>query len=129
MPHTIVVQAFLQALSAGGAVILAEVAARTPERDEGERNEDQIHLIEALTYETELDTNGQGGRVRIGFGREGRRAMWVEYGHRLMSHNPDEKEIGTVPAHPFMRPAADAAADAAIEAFRATLESELKGLP
>lgn len=129
MPRVIVLGAFAKALEAAAQVIAAELAARTPEADEGSRDENEAHLIEGLTFEVGLNAEGRGGRARVGYGKQGQKAMWVEYGHRLIGHKPGNKQIGEVAAHPFMRPAADAAAEPAVEAFQNTLASELKEMP
>ena len=60
---------------------------------------------------------GKGGQASIGFGRAGAKAQWVEYGHRMIGHEPDEKDLGVVRAHPFMRLAFEDSGEAAIAAF------------
>jgi hypothetical protein len=127
MPRTLAAQAFFDALRAGVEPIMREVAARTPEASEGEHKEDQTHLIDALMCEIEIDSQGRGGHAAVGFGREGRKALWVEYGHNLVGHEPGKKLIGSVAPHPFMRPAADASADEAIAAVARVLESKVNG--
>lgn len=122
-PKHIVVAGFAKALKAGADVIAAELAARTPERDEGDRNEEVGHLMDNIVIQVQVDPNGQGGIASVGFGKLGHIAMWVEYGHRLLGHKPNKKEIGTVQPHPFMRPAAAASSDAAVAAFSSSLEA------
>jgi hypothetical protein len=77
---------------------------------------------------TEVAPSGTAGQVKVGFGKEGHKAMWVELGHRMVTHKPDLKEIGKVPAHPFMRPGFDAsrteARNAVIEVIRAKVNSK-----
>lgn len=118
-PRHIVGTAFLKAFEAADRVIEGELDLRTPEKS-GE-------LKAAKTHEITLDSNLRGGLLQIGFGKQGHKALWVEYGHRMVGHKPDKKELGTVEAHPFMRPAANASADRAIEAFADTLIETLKG--
>lgn len=65
-----------------------------------------------------LDYEFRGGVAKVGFSRkQGWKAIFVEYGHRMIGHKPDKKDLGFVVAHPFMRQAADIAADAAVDAF------------
>jgi HK97 gp10 family phage protein len=125
-PKLIVARGFLQAAKAAAAVIEEELEIRTPERDEGERNEDIPHLRDAMVSNISLDAQLRGVSVSTGFGRAGNVALWVEFGHRLVGHKPGKKDIGTVPAHPFMRPAADAAGPRAIDAFADSLAKTLK---
>ena len=103
-PRRIVEQYFPAALAAGAAVIEAELHARTPFQ-EG-KTEGRPHLRDSLV--TEVAVNGQAlhGTADVGYGAEGFRAVFVEYGH-----GPNTS------AHPFMRPGTDAAAAGAIEAF------------
>jgi HK97 gp10 family phage protein len=117
-PKNIVMLGFGRALNAGINVIAAAVAERVPVK-EGE-------LAAALVTEVVVDANARGGIASVGFGKMGHRANWVEYGHRMVTHKPGKKQVGDVPAHPFMRPAADASADAAIDAFAETLAATLK---
>lgn len=127
-PRLIVANAYLKALSAAADVMEATLYSVTPERDEGDRNEDIVHLRDAIVREIQLDSRFQGGTLDIGFGAEGFRALWVEYGHAMIGHKPDKKPLkpGQIPPHPFMRRAFDQCADQCIEAFANTLESELR---
>jgi HK97 gp10 family phage protein len=61
-------------------------------------------------------------------------ARWVEYGHRLIkgggSHVPKRssdtgREIGNVPAYPFLRPAYEASEQLALEAFTEKARQEM----
>lgn len=100
-----------------GTVISNALAAFTPERDEGDRNEENPHLVDSIVIETEVDAEGRGVVVHVGFGNMGYVANFVEYGHRMVGHKPDKKQLGMVQPKPFMRPAAAVAAEAAIDAF------------
>lgn len=113
-PRQLVQRAFTKALSRAAAVFEEELRSRCPESD-SDSSDESGHLIDFLTSEITIDSGGRGGRARIGFGRLSRRALWVEYGHRMVSHKG--KQIGEVKPHPFMRAAFAAAADKAIEAF------------
>lgn len=123
-PRILVMGAFNKALSRAVAVFERELRARTPEADYSTSSEEYGHLVDALTDVIEIDTNGRGGRASIGFGRKSMVALWVEFGHRMLSHSG--KDVGTVQAHPFMRPAFEAAADAALEAFTVAIQEFLK---
>jgi HK97 gp10 family phage protein len=103
-------RALLHGLTAGAAVIEEYVAGRTPDKT-GE-------LLADLGTTVTLDSDFQGGIAEVGFGgKQGHVANFVEYGHRMVGHKPGKKELGNVEPHPFMRPAAEAAAEEAIEAF------------
>ncbi|HEV2463544.1 MAG TPA: HK97-gp10 family putative phage morphogenesis protein [Acidobacteriaceae bacterium] len=63
-------------------------------------------------------------------------AIWVEYGHRLVrggysrlmkngKYRGPGKQIGTVPPHPFIRPAFEASAREATETAIAAIEEEV----
>lgn len=126
-PKVVVATGYLRGLQAGAEVIQQELYIRTPECDEGERNDDDPHLNESMVVDIALDSNFRGGVAEVGFGKMGWKANLVEYGHQMVGHKPAKKVLGTVAAHPFMRPAAAAAADRAIEAFANELESVLRG--
>ena len=123
-PQALAAKAFLQSLDRAAGVIAAEVEARTPEGETG-------LLRESVITSVELDSEGRGGSAAVRFsseqGENGKPqdliAFWVEYGHVLKSHA--KKTIGQVPAHPFLRPAADAAGDRAIEVFAEVLGENL----
>ncbi|MDE2099253.1 MAG: hypothetical protein KGL39_18510 [Patescibacteria group bacterium] len=63
-------------------------------------------------------------------------ARWVEYGHRMVKGGylsvkrgklrGHGKEVGNVPAHPFIRPGFEASVVPAVNAFAEGLKSELK---
>ncbi len=122
-----VVRAFAVALDRAAGVIAAAVEERIPEGPEG-------LLKQSIRVQVEVDTAKRGGIASVGFTSEPNErngapqdavALWVEVGHRMVTHKPDSKQVGNVPAHPFMRPAFDSAADRAIEVFAETLISQL----
>lgn len=124
-PRTLATKAFLKPLDRAAGVIAAEVEARTPEGETG-------LLKESVITKVELDSEGRGGSASVGFNsqiseRTGKPqdliAYWVEYGHVQKSRR--KKETGHVPAHPFLRPAADTAGDRAIEVFAEALSENL----
>jgi len=45
----------------------------------------------------------------------------------MVTHKPGLKDVGTVEPHPFMRPAFEAAAERAMQAFGDVLQEELRG--
>jgi HK97 gp10 family phage protein len=114
-PRLLVMSCFAKALARAAAVFEDELRARTPETDFSTSSEEYGHLSEAIMDELAIDTQGRGGRVRIGFGQKDFVARFVEYGHRMVSHRGHV--TGTVAPHPFMRPAFEAAAAAALDAF------------
>lgn len=141
-PKNIVARGYLKALSAAGNVIADAVEVRTPRKleDTGGNSLDLGELRESLMVDVQLDSGFRGGSVDVGFGKNGRVALWVEYGHRIVMHgvtsadrrngykgklllrvNPESFD-SNVPAYPFMRPAFDASADAAIEAFSNSIQ-------
>lgn len=126
-PKEIVARGYLRALQAGADVIADEVEVRTPIKAEDTGGMlDKGVLRESLMIQVTLDSQFRGGVAEVGFGKNGVVANWVEYGHRMVGHAPGKKEKGVVPPHPFMRPAADASADRAIEAFANSIAQTVK---
>lgn len=124
-PKILVAQTFVKAFDRAAGVIAAEVAAHAPE------GEEEL-LKENIVTEVTLDSNMRGGVAKIGYRstiseRTGASAdmiaLWVEFGHRHVSKSG--KEVGHVPAHPFMRPAAQTSATRAIEIFGETVIDSL----
>ncbi len=122
-PRKLAINCFRKALGRAAAVFEAELRARCPEADVASSDE-YGKLIDNLISTITLDLNGRGGRMQVGFGRKDFVAIFVEYGHRMVAHgataedrknNYEGKLLGSVPAHPFMRPAFAAGADKAIE--------------
>jgi len=121
-PRTIVARGYLKALQAGANVIADAVEIRTPVKAEDTGGLlDTGELRESLMIDTQLDSQFRGGVAEVGFGKNGAIAAWVEYGHVLVGHKPGKKPLGEVPMHPFMRPAFDASAEAAVDAFAESL--------
>lgn len=119
LPKHVVARGFLRALRAGAAPMERELQIRTPsttgaahftERREGD-------LRSAQVAEITLDSQFRGGTAEIGFGKQGHVANWVEYGHHMIGHKPDKKDLGEVEPHPFMSVAAMVSAELAIDAF------------
>lgn len=108
-PRAAAGSALIRGLRAGGEVIEQAIEVRTPVR-EGEMKAD---LDIAIT----IDADVRGGIAQVGFGEQGYKANFVEYGHRMIGHKPEKKDLGAVEPHPFLRPAAAACQEAAVDAF------------
>lgn len=119
-PRLLVMGCFQKALARAAAVFEEEIRSRCPETDYSTSSEEYGHLIDNLMDEITIDTQGRGGKARIGFGTKAMVALWVEYGHRMVTHKG--KQVGSVEAHPFMRQSFEAAADRAIDAFTETVK-------
>ena len=117
-PRQALPSALLHGFTAAGQVIEEYIAGRTPDKT-GE-------MLADLGYTVTLDADMRGGEVAVGFGDQGYKANWVEYGHRMIGHAPAKKDEGVVEAHPFMRPAAEAAAEPALDAWEDTVMGDLQ---
>lgn len=118
------------ALAAAGVPIVGEIHVRCPERLEVERDETIPHLADSLESLIEIDRQGRGGRLTIGFGKQGYIALWVEYGHRIVTHKPALRDTGKrSKPNPFLRESMDAAEAQAVDRFFETfirvLEDEI----
>lgn len=116
-PKNVVQLGYGRALTAGINVFAGALASRTPVRSG--------KLAASLVIAVEVDSDARGGAAAVGFGKQGHVANWVEYGHRMVGHAPNKKETGAVLPHPFMRPAFDASADEALQAFQDSLVTTL----
>lgn len=119
IPRQIVADLFPAALASGGAVLEDELAARTPESAGATSTKEYGPLRDDLDIGIEVDARKLTGSAKVGFSRKAYVAKMVEFGHREVTHAG--KQVGSAAAHPFMRPAADAAADRAVEAFEESL--------
>lgn len=108
-PTVVVRRCYREALDAACVPMLQALESRIPEHTGDLR----AHIVFAIT----IDPDGRGGTAAIGFGSAGAKAQWVEYGHRMVGHKPDLKELGQVAPHPFMRIAFEEAGQATIDAF------------
>jgi len=120
LPLRLVKNAYAKALVAGAVPIVQALGARMGFFKEA-TGEMQAHLVTDIA----IDSAGKGGRIQIGFGRLGHIARFVEYGHREIGHKPLSKELGVVQPHPFMRPALETAADAAVDAFATSIKESI----
>lgn len=123
LPARVVKHAYAKALAAAAVPVVRELLPRVPQLT-GKLAASQVTVIN-------VDAQGKGGIAQIGFGKQGYVARLIEYGHRIIGHRPRKVNTGkTVPAKPFMRPAAQAAATESVEAFRdSLLESIAQGIP
>jgi hypothetical protein len=125
LPEQIVRELFPAALKAGGDVLQAELEARTPKSPDESTSAKEYGTLRAdLGSEIEIQEQELTGSVKVGFGKTGYIALFIEYGHRKVTH--DGKQVGHTAAVPFMRQAAEAAEDAAVEAFANALSGENK---
>lgn len=132
LPKLLVMECFSKGLHAAAQVMESAVRVRLPYDRTASSVEEYGLLLNDLVSIVTIDTNGNGGQVQITFRKKAMVALWVEYGHRLVrggrlasKKNKSGKGtvIGQVPPHPFLRPAFEAAADAAIDAFVAAVQS------
>lgn len=126
-PRSVVASGYTKALQAAANVIADEVELHTPVKaqDTGGLLDKGV-LRESLMIAIELDVQFRGGIAKVGFGKNGHVALWVEYGHNMVGHKPGKKPSGVVPANPFMRTAADAKANSAIDAFANSLSQTVR---
>jgi HK97 gp10 family phage protein len=114
-------QALRKALQAGVNVMGNAVMARTPV--------DTGLLKESVGTAVTVRSDGRSGIASVGFGRQGYVARMIEFGHRIVGHKPKKKDTGKhVPARPFIRPAFDASAEKAVDAFTAVIAAEVEKL-
>jgi hypothetical protein len=134
LPAKVVVLGFARALDKAAGVIAAEVEARAEGLDE---SSSQTRLSEHVIVKVEVDTAKNGGVAYVGFDKtqdertgipQDAKALMVEYGHRMVTHKPGKRQVGTVQPRPFMRPAAAASENRATEVFGETLVDSLSGV-
>ena len=99
----LVISCFAKALARASAVFEAELAARCPETDFSTSSEEYGHLVDNLASTVTIDTSGRGGKARVGFGKKAFVALWVEYGHRMLSHSKRPTKRASVQANPLFR--------------------------
>lgn len=120
--------AVTRGLHAAGAVIERAIDFKTPTRIKRVGGDAEYpSLITRLEVRVTMDSQFRGGTVEVGFWGHGATvAKWVEFGHRMVGHGQGKetrmkawKDAGEamVPAHPFMRPAADLSEEEAVDAF------------
>jgi HK97 gp10 family phage protein len=131
-------KAMRASLRAGGKVFQAAIQERAPERVEDGGNSLPVGALAAdITLKVGRDEEGTLSAVVSPGKRTAHVAGWVEYGHRLVrggyaKFNKAGKKIrgpgaqvGTVPEHPFIRPAFEASVEAAELAFAEELSNQI----
>lgn len=117
----------VKAVKAGAREIAVAMVEDAPVLDEKTPGSDALEpgeLRDDIKARERLDKDGFAVAT-IGPGRKTAHvARFVEYGHRLVK---GKKEIGQVPAHPFLRPAFERSEAGAIEKFKDTLREEIAG--
>jgi HK97 gp10 family phage protein len=135
-------QILRKALRAGGEIVQAAVIDAAPVRTDGlgggktnEKNPAWDLPPGALKSDIQLrvgrDRNSGGLFATIQPGKYTRfAAEMVEYGHAIYRGRKGKgnKSLGSVPAHPFLRPAWDLSRDEAESVIKQTLQTEVEKL-
>jgi hypothetical protein len=106
------------ALLAAGVPVLKALSTKTPVRT-GD-------LLKHMSMS--LKGEGKDWDLQIGFPGAAQKVRWLEYGHHEVGHAPDHKELGEATPHPFMRPALEESVDAALEAFKDSVDKSIDAL-
>ena len=114
MAHEVIQPALLAATQPVIRALVPKVPVRTAE------------LLEHLGISVKVE--GKDGEAQIGFPGMSYLAHWLEYGHNEVGHAPQHKLLGEYPPHPFMRPAEEESAQAAVEAFKESVDSSIDRL-
>jgi hypothetical protein len=126
-PRTVVASGFVRALSAAANVMADEIERRCPEKTEDVGGIlDKGELRDSIVVAVELDSQLRGGVGYAGFSTSNGAdfvAQLLEYGHRLIGHKPGKKPLGFVAPTPFIRPAFEFSAEAAVDAFSDSLRT------
>jgi HK97 gp10 family phage protein len=119
LPDAIQKQVMAQALAAAAVPVAEALEAAAPVRTG--------KLKASLKTDLALAKSGKGGRVQIGFGKQGFVARMLEFGHRMIGHLPNKVESTTSPVkpEPFMRTAATESMPKALEAFAESVRENL----
>lgn len=126
-------------LQAAGRVMQAAVTERAPVLDERTAKSTALPPG-ALKSDIEMSVRKRDN-LRFALIQPGKLTYhvvrWVEYGHRLVKGGYSSRkrgkmqghgrQVGDVPAHPFIRPAFEAAAAPAVQAYVGAIQGELKG--
>lgn len=119
-----------RAMRAGGRVVQAAITEAAPERPDLPSG--TALPVGALKSDIELHVTKERDGSISAYVEPGRltrhAALWVEYGHKLVRGGRLKgggAHVGEVPAHPFIRPAADASEAAALTAIEETLGNEI----
>jgi len=134
-PRNIVMLGYGRAARAAMNVIGRALLARTPIEQAASKkkgragkawhDKSRAALARSMRIDVTVDSGGNGVSASVGFaGEQATVANALEYGHAMVTHAGET--IGQEKPHPFMRPAFDASADAALEAFTESLADTLK---
>lgn len=129
LPPIIVKAAFRAALEAAVAVVINAMRPRIPRsnpsgiaaQSASEASRHPRPLSEAVIQRVQVEA--EGGTGTIGFASDqGNIPLWLEEGHKQVTHKPALKEVGFVDPRPFMGPAVDASWEEAVDAFTETFK-------
>jgi len=130
-------RAVLKALKAGAVIEQAAITAAAPVKDTTGGLLPDGALKSDITISTKRDSQGKPYIIVAPGKYTAHVARWVEYGHRLVrggysrvlksgkTRGPG-KEVGTVQAHPFIRPAYEESQNAVASAIATTLVEEIE---
>jgi hypothetical protein len=117
-PRVMAQKALGRGMLAASKVVAEEVRRRLPVSTKATHTDP--HLADSITVDIQIDQQAGAAHAEIGYGKQGYRGLWLEYGHQQITGGQEGsggRVVGFVPPHPVMRPAVIASADAAIEAF------------
>jgi HK97 gp10 family phage protein len=77
------------------------------------------HLAVSITGEA------KDQELQIGFPGTGNLSRWLEIGHLEVGHAPQKKVLGDAAPRPFMRPALEESKEAAVEAFKISIDASI----
>ena len=132
-----------RAVRAGARVIakaMVEAAPVQTKRSDGSNSLPPGEMKKHIRARTTTDNSGEPVGLAGPDGNVQHVAEWVEYGHREVSggksevladgrtRGPGKVHEQDVPAHPFLRPAYESSATAALDAVGAALREELQGI-
>jgi HK97 gp10 family phage protein len=118
IPKQVVQEALEPALIAAAQPIVSALASQTPVKTS--------ELLNHLMFAISIDPATGKGVARVGFGKLGYVARFVELGHKNIGHEPQHKDYGNVKPHVFMRPAFAESIGDATEAFTKTIKTTLE---
>jgi HK97 gp10 family phage protein len=116
-------KALSKAIKAGIGVIDTAVGNTTPVKTGALKGAKKVRISMKGDYKS--------GKATLGFGKQGYKAKWIEFGHKLVKGKKSSgtrKVYGRVKANPFVRTAFDATKQQSIEAFAEVIAEELPNL-
>jgi HK97 gp10 family phage protein len=129
--------AIRKALRAGAAIEQAAIAERAPVKVDTGGTLPEGALKSDIVVKMTRDGQGNIAAIVGPDKLTSHVARWVEYGHRLVRDGYSRvlangktkgsgKQVGNVPAHPFIRPAFEATADEVAQTIASTLAAEIE---